>query len=87
MGLLYDSCSPLLTHCLVCPQYDALDLLNTREHLAFYAKIKGVKNVRANVDAIMDRLGLKPHEFRQASKLSGGNKRKLSLAIALLGMF
>lgn len=33
----------------------------------------------------MERAGLKPYEYRLASKLSGGNKRKLSLAIAVLG--
>jgi ABC-type multidrug transport system ATPase subunit len=69
----------------VCPQYDALDLLSTREHLAFYAKIKGIKDINGNVNAIMARLGLTPHAATTGSKLSGGNKRKLSLAIALIG--
>ena len=74
---------------VVCPQYDALDLLNTREHLIFYAKIKGIKgrDIERNVDTIMNKLGLTPHASRAASKLSGGNKRKLSLAIALMGKF
>lgn len=62
-----------------------MDMLSTRNHLQFYARIKGVKNVKANIDHIMARLGLTEHAKTQASKLSGGNKRKLSLAIALLG--
>lgn len=69
----------------VCPQYDALDLMTTREHLAFYARVKGISDVSANVSHVMSRLGLHPHADTLASKLSGGNKRKLSLAIALMG--
>ncbi|KAF4469052.1 ABC transporter [Fusarium albosuccineum] len=69
----------------VCPQYDALDLMNTRDHLSFYARIKGIRDVRGNVDHVMKRLNLDPHARTLASKLSGGNKRKLSLAIALMG--
>lgn len=38
-----------------------------------------------NVATLMDILGLTPHASTSASKLSGGNKRKLSLAIALIG--
>ncbi|KAK2616477.1 hypothetical protein QQS21_000519 [Conoideocrella luteorostrata] len=72
-------------HLGVCPQYDALDLMNTRDHLYFYGRIKGVTNVKENVDYIMAKLNLTRHARTQASKLSGGNKRKLMLAIALMG--
>ncbi|KAH6898818.1 hypothetical protein B0T10DRAFT_120641 [Thelonectria olida] len=69
----------------VCPQYDALDMMNTQDHLSFYARIKGIRDAKANVDHVMARLNLTPHAHTLASKLSGGNKRKLSLAIALMG--
>jgi ATP-binding cassette, subfamily A (ABC1), member 3 len=69
----------------VCPQHDALDFMNTYEHLAFYARAKGVPDVKRNVETIMAKLGLTPHASKMAAKLSGGNKRKLSLAIALMG--
>ncbi|KAM5356058.1 hypothetical protein ACJ41O_002704 [Fusarium nematophilum] len=69
----------------VCPQYDALDLMNTRDHLSFYARIMGIKDVNSNVEHLMKRLNLTPHAHTLATKLSGGNKRKLSLAIALMG--
>lgn len=59
--------------------------MNTREHLSFYARIKGVTDVKGNVGHVMDSLNLTPHASTAASKLSGGNKRKLSLAIALMG--
>lgn len=75
----------MLTFALVCPQYDAMDMLSTRQHLVFYARIKGIENAEANVDHIMARLGLTPYGKMSATKLSGGNKRKLSLAIALIG--
>lgn len=70
----------------VCPQHDSLDLLTTRQHLTLYARIRGVHDVKANVAYLLERLDLLPHARTMAAKLSGGNKRKLSLAIALMGM-
>lgn len=69
----------------VCPQFDALDLLNVRQHLEFYARIKGVANPKLQSEVLMAKIGLTPFASRLASRLSGGNKRKLSLAIALTG--
>lgn len=69
----------------VCPQFDALDLLTVRHHLHFYARCKGVDDIKADVKQVMAQVGLTVHADKLASKLSGGNKRKLSLAIALLG--
>ncbi|KAI1099149.1 hypothetical protein F4804DRAFT_349610 [Jackrogersella minutella] len=72
-------------HLGVCPQFDALDLLTVREHLTFYARCKGVSDVKGAVVYVMSRVGITAHGSKAAGKLSGGNKRKLSLAIALLG--
>ncbi|KAI5853669.1 P-loop containing nucleoside triphosphate hydrolase protein [Durotheca rogersii] len=72
-------------HLGVCPQFDALDLLTVREHLVFYARCKGVPDVADAVSRVMSRVGLTAHAAKLGSRLSGGNKRKLSLAIALLG--
>ncbi|KAK9427506.1 hypothetical protein V1505DRAFT_379941 [Lipomyces doorenjongii] len=69
----------------LCPQFDALDLMTTREHLEFYARAKGVETVAQDVDAVIGKVGLEEYGNRLASELSGGNKRKLSLAIALIG--
>lgn len=69
----------------VCPQFDALDLLTVREHLTFYARCKGVSDIDADVAFVMAKVGITVHADKLAAKLSGGNKRKLSLAIALLG--
>lgn len=60
--------------------------MTTEEHLLFYARVKGVRDPKRNAKCIMAKLGLSPHKNKMAAKLSGGNKRKLSLAIALMGM-
>jgi ATP-binding cassette, subfamily A (ABC1), member 3 len=70
---------------LVCPQFDALDLLTVRQQLSFYARCKGVTDVKADVAYVMSRVGITAHADKLARKLSGGNKRKLSLGIALVG--
>jgi len=71
-----------------CPQFDALlDCLTGREHLQLYAKIKGVpaRQIKQMVDAKIKELGLTELADRLASSYSGGNKRKLSVAIAMIG--
>lgn len=55
------------------------------EHLEFYARAKGVSTVERDVEIVIRRIGLSSYEHVFVSKLSGGNKRKLSLAIALIG--
>ncbi|KAF2266241.1 nod factor export ATP-binding protein I [Lojkania enalia] len=72
-------------HLGVCPQFDAMDTMTVREHLTFYARIRGVQDVSANIDAVLAATGLNRFADRLAHKLSGGNKRKLSLGIALMG--
>ncbi|RGP71199.1 ABC transporter [Fusarium sporotrichioides] len=69
----------------VCPQFDAMDQMTVREHLEFYAKVRGIEEVEHNVRAVMQAVGLESFATRMAHALSGGNKRKLSLGIALMG--
>ena len=69
----------------VCPQFDAMDTMNVYEHLIFYARIRGVSDPKHNALAVMKAVGLTQYADRMAAKLSGGNKRKLSLGIALMG--
>ena len=73
------------SHMGVCPQFDAMDQMTTLEHLKFYARIRGVADVEHNVQEVVRAVGLGSVTTRLAGKLSGGNQRKLSLAIALLG--
>ncbi|KAJ4309340.1 hypothetical protein N0V94_008976 [Neodidymelliopsis sp. IMI 364377] len=72
-------------HLGVCPQFDAMDTMTVTEHLYFYARARGVQDPKSSVDAILQATGLARFQTRLASKLSGGNKRKLSLGIALMG--
>ncbi|KAH8904454.1 P-loop containing nucleoside triphosphate hydrolase protein [Coniochaeta sp. PMI_546] len=69
----------------VCPQFDAVDQMTVQEHLRFYARVRGIPDVEHNVEAIIRAVGLQAFRTRQAFALSGGNKRKLSLGIALMG--
>lgn len=73
------------THMGVCPQTDALDQLTVREHLEFYVRVRGVADVEHNVSVVLHAVVFEPFEARMAYALSGGNKRKLSLGIALMG--
>lgn len=71
-----------------CPQFDALfELLSAREHLTLYARIKGIheKDIPNVVSQKIDEMGLTEYADRAAGGYSGGNKRKLSVAIAMIG--
>ncbi|KAH7462518.1 hypothetical protein KRP22_004939 [Phytophthora ramorum] len=71
-----------------CPQFDALiDLLTVKEHLELFAKIKGVPSTDLAfvVREKIEQLNLTAFEDKLAGSLSGGNKRKLSVAIAMIG--
>ncbi|XP_056298859.1 phospholipid-transporting ATPase ABCA1-like [Pseudoliparis swirei] len=71
-----------------CPQFDALDeLLTGREHLELYARLRGVpeKEVTMVAEWGIQKLGLVKYSSKSAGTYSGGNKRKLSTAIALIG--
>lgn len=70
----------------VCPQDDAVDNLTVHQTLAFYASVKGLKNISGNVSKVMNVLNITMYENVMVKALSGGTKRKLSVAIALLGM-
>lgn len=62
------------------------DLL-VRQHLWLYGRLKGVpaKPLKADINTLLSHAGLLPKADQFATSLSGGNQRKLSLAIALIG--
>ena len=71
-----------------CPQFDALfPNLTVKKHLEFYARIKGV--IPTMREIVVKRqiveIDLEEYDNRYANKLSGGNKRKLSVAMAMIG--
>jgi len=61
--------------------------LTAREHLELYAALKGIpKGLRDGLVAKkIKEMGLSEFENKCAGTYSGGNKRKLSVAIAMLG--
>ncbi|XP_077406752.1 cholesterol transporter ABCA5 [Vanacampus margaritifer] len=72
----------------VCPQFNILfDVLTVDEHLRIFAAIKGIPpaNVDAEVSKVLQDLDLEKIMTAQAKNLSGGQKRKLSVGIAILG--
>jgi ATP-binding cassette subfamily A (ABC1) protein 3 len=62
-----------------------MDQMTVVEHLRFYARVRGVAEIEHNVQEVIKAVGLQAFSSRMAAKLSGGNKRKLSLGIALIG--
>ncbi|KAI9184058.1 hypothetical protein H9P43_003111 [Blastocladiella emersonii ATCC 22665] len=72
----------------ICPQHDILwDDLTVGEHLLFYARLKGIPPSQENEakDRALASVKLQAFENRLSKGLSGGEKRRLSIAIALTG--
>ena len=73
----------------VCPQFTAIDAqLTVRQHLTVYGLLKGLQRgaeLQGNVEVLLRATTLGAYADRLANKLSGGNQRKLSFALALIG--
>ena len=71
-----------------CPQFDALvGYMNSYETLTMFGRIKGIpeSDLPPLVETLIECIGLKPHAHKMCMQYSGGNRRKLSVAIALMG--
>ncbi|XP_032301868.1 ATP-binding cassette sub-family A member 12 [Coturnix japonica] len=74
----------------ICMQHNVLfNYLTTKEHLLLYGYIKvphwSKEELYQEVKRTLKETGLYSHRHKLAGSLSGGMKRKLSIAIALLG--
>ncbi|XP_046734287.1 cholesterol transporter ABCA5-like isoform X1 [Diprion similis] len=72
----------------VCPQHDILfDLLTPREHLEFFAAVRGIPRtmIEMEVKKTLKDIDLTEKADAFAKYLSGGQKRKLSVGIAIIG--
>ena len=70
-----------------CPQFDAIfEFMTVYENLEFYGLVKGAKieKIKDIVIALIEEMNLLRYKDKIAGELSGGNKRKLSVAIALI---
>lgn len=72
----------------VCPQFDVLwNELTGAEHLYIYGRVKGLpaKQVAAQADSLLDSVKLTSAAAQRTAAYSGGMRRRLSVAISLLG--
>jgi len=74
----------------VCMQFDTLwPSLSCEEHLLFFTRLKGTvprAEERAHVQSLLDLFEFdEAKATRPSEKLSGGMRRRLSVAIALAG--
>ncbi|XP_069709551.1 ATP-binding cassette sub-family A member 13 [Phaenicophaeus curvirostris] len=74
----------------VCPQYDVLfNILTVREHLLLYGSMKAPgwtkEQLNQQVNGALEDVDLFQHQYKTVGSLSGGMKRRLSVAISFIG--
>ncbi|XP_074002317.1 ATP-binding cassette sub-family A member 13 [Numenius arquata] len=74
----------------VCPQYDVLfNILTVREHLLLYGSVKAPgwtkEQLNQYVSGALEDVDLSQHQYKPVGSLSGGMKRRLSIAISFIG--
>ncbi|KAG5475332.1 hypothetical protein LSCM1_03445 [Leishmania martiniquensis] len=72
----------------LCPQHNILwPQLTVREHLGYYAAIKGLRGSEKEdaIRRLLAAVDLEDKEHYMSKALSGGQKRKLSVAVAFVG--
>ncbi|XP_009882105.1 PREDICTED: ATP-binding cassette sub-family A member 13 [Charadrius vociferus] len=74
----------------VCPQYDVLfNILTVREHLLLYGSVKAPswtkEELNQQVSGALEDVDLSQHQYKPVGALSGGMKRRLSIAISFIG--
>ncbi|ELK29428.1 ATP-binding cassette sub-family A member 7 [Myotis davidii] len=71
-----------------CPQSDAIfELLTGREHVELFARLRGIPEAKIveTVSLSLENLGLQHYADQPVGTYSGGYKRKLATAVALVG--
>ncbi|XP_077552651.1 phospholipid-transporting ATPase ABCA3-like [Haemaphysalis longicornis] len=71
-----------------CPQASGLlDRLNAYECLWMYARLRGIPEaqIKAAVESAIELTDLEKHAHKNCGIYSGGNKRKLTIAVGILG--
>jgi ABC-2 type transport system ATP-binding protein len=68
------------------PQQQALyGKLSAEENLKLFARLDGVQDVDGEVARMLDRIDLSGRSGEQVSRLSGGNRQRVNVAVGLLG--
>lgn len=71
-----------------CPQFDPLiDQMTCMETLVMFSRLRAIKEelINKTCHSLINLLDLSDHTYKMCYTLSGGNKRKLSVAISLIG--
>ena len=71
-----------------CPQFDPLiDQMTVLETMQMFGRLRGIKPslLKKTCISLIHLLTLEEHANKMCYTLSGGNKRKLSVAISLIG--
>lgn len=71
-----------------CPQFDALLLdLSGKENMEIFCLIRGIprKEIKEVIESLSSQFDFYQHLHKKTKVFSGGNKRKLSTAISLIG--
>jgi len=72
----------------ICPQHDLLwENMSGEEHLRFYGRLKHLsgKQLDNEVDSVLKKVNLWDARKKWSKKYSGGMKRRLSVAISIIG--
>ncbi|KAH8272412.1 hypothetical protein KR026_006078 [Drosophila bipectinata] len=69
-----------------CPQSNPLDpLLTVSECIRFYGRLRGIRQLEQFLDRVLDTYELRPYKDIRVRNLSGGNRRKLTVAVTCCG--
>ena len=73
-----------------CPQFDSIiEVLTGREMLTLFARIRGLTSkdnlINNEIEKLANFVDLSQYLDRPCGQYSGGNKRKLNVALALIG--
>jgi ABC-2 type transport system ATP-binding protein len=58
--------------------------LSVSENLRLFARLEDVEDVEATVERMLDQTGLRERAGEEVSRLSGGNRQRLNIAVGLL---
>ncbi|KAI6195201.1 ABC transporter ced-7 [Aphelenchoides besseyi] len=68
-----------------CPQFDALSgFLTAAETLRLFGRLNGFKDIETRKEMILECVMLKDHANKMVNKCNGGQKRRISIVVALM---
>lgn len=69
----------------ILPQnFEPFDMLKPPEAVQYWAELYNMRITRKEVDALIDRVGLSNRKSSMSKKLSGGERRKLGIALSIV---